>query len=405
VITLFAMMKNRIFIALALVMILCGMVPNLRAQQFTVSTDTINVYFNSDKDTHFQNKFWRLERAVKYHGYYFLKFGDYCYYDFDWDNAIVVAVPEMDGPVKNMALPEDFNRTFTITYDMFVRDNLLYVKSLDKYNSDLWPDIQPGYFLNETNWTWQRVQNVSDIAYEDDRYQVKVGCGLLFVEKQLTWEANTSNGSLQMEPVYKQYKRYGEPIRILKNDGKYYFIHRCQIRELGEAQHPGGRVYRTAIFRDPAVRELFDGCRFCGENDGYFAEDYIDEAQIVNDVTSYRASSSHNYYYIDGIRHGDTIFEGAFCVDDHVYVVVNTPQTTYIARLDGDSLTMVTDLGQHFECIDPLQKSRPINRLSMSPNCCLLEFNSKDGRSSGVIDIEDTTVRIRYFKHIQSSRS
>ncbi|MBR4536438.1 MAG: hypothetical protein IKO62_07280 [Bacteroidales bacterium] len=122
-------------------------------------------------------------------------------------------------------------------------------------------------------------------------------------------------------------------------------------------------------------------------------------------MTSYRASSSYNYYYIDGIRHGDTIFEGAFCVDDHVYVVVNTPQTTYIARLDGDSLTMVTDLGQHFECIDPLQKSRPINRLSMSPNCCLLEFNSKDGRSSGVIDIEDTTVRIRYFKHIQSSRS
>ena len=49
-ITLFAMMKNRIFIALALVMILCGMVPNLRAQQFTVSTDTINVYFNSDKE-------------------------------------------------------------------------------------------------------------------------------------------------------------------------------------------------------------------------------------------------------------------------------------------------------------------------------------------------------------------
>ena len=330
-------MRKITLIVLLLTTVLYG-----RAQQFTVSTDTIMVYFNSENGVSSYTTTWLSEHSVQFQGYF----------------------------------------------------------------------------------------------YEDDRYQVKfVLGGLHFTEKQLTWEAKTTNGSLQMEPVYRQYKRCGKPIRILKNDGKYYFIHRCQIRELSEDLHPGGRVYSTTLFSDPMVRDMFE--LFSWSDKGYFTETYLDEARIVIDMTTditygrpngyvkhvtpithyskngvrldtiinNEKSSCYKYCCIDGDRHGDMIFEEAFCVNGEIYTVVNTPQNTYIARLDGDSLTMVADLGQHFECVDPLKKPRPINHLSMSSNCCLLEFNSKDGKLSGVIDIEDTTVRIRYFKHVQSYRS
>ncbi len=287
-----------------------------------------------------------------------------------------------------------------------------------------------------TTWLSEHSDQYYGYFYEDDRYQVKfVSGGLRFIEKQLTWEAKTTNGSLQMEPVYKQYKRYGKPIRILKNDGKYYFIHRCQIRELREDLHPGGRVYSTTIFSDPMVRDMFES--FSWSDEGYFTETYLDEARIVIDMTtdvryfrsngyvkhvtpithyskngvksdtiiSDNASSCYKYGCIDGDKHGDMIFEGAFCVNGKIYTVVNTPQTTYIACLDGDSLTMVADLGQHFLFKDPLKNLYLISRQNMSSNCCLLEFNSKDGKLSGVIDIEDTTVKIRYFIHVQSYRS
>ena len=283
-----------------------------------------------------------------------------------------------------------------------------------------------------TTWLSEHSVQYQGCFYEDDRYQVKfVLGGLHFTEKQLTWEAKTSNGSLQMEPVYRQYKRYGKPIRILKNEGKYYFIHRCQIRELREDLHPGGRVYSTTLFSDPKVRDMFESW----SDKGYFTETYLDEARIVIDMTidikygrpngfvkhvtpithyskngvksdtiiSDKASSCYKYCCTDGDRHGDMVFEGAFCVNGEIYTVVNTPQNTYIARLDGDSLTMVADLGQHFLFNNPLKNLYLISRQNMSANCCLLEFNSKYG--NGVIDIEDTTVRIRYFKHVQSCHS
>ena len=328
-------MRKITLIVLLLTTVLYG-----RAQQFTVSTDTIMVYFNSENGVTSYTTTWLSEHSVQYQGYF----------------------------------------------------------------------------------------------YEDDRYQVKfVLDGLHFIEKQLTWEAKTSNGSLQMEPVYRQYKRCGKPIRILKNDGKYYFIHRCQIRELREDLHPGGRVYSTTLFSDPMVRDMFE--LFSWSDKGYFTETYLDEARIVIDMTTditygrpngyvkhvtpithyskngvrldtiinNEKSSCYKYCCIDGDRHGDMIFEGAFCVNGEIYTVVNPPQNTYIARLDGDSLTMVVDLGQHFLFDNPLKNFYLISRQNMSANCCLLEFNSKYG--TGVIDIEDTTVRIRYFKHVQSYRS
>ena len=101
---------------------------------------------------------------------------------------------------------------------------------------------------------------------------------------------------------------------------------------------------------------------------------------------------------MDGYEHGDTILEGAFCVDTRIYLIVSIPTNTFIARLDNNSLTSVASFGCHYHFNDPIRKISTLNQLNMRPDCCLLDFNAQTGpEGSGIIDIEGLKVKIIYF--------
>lgn len=390
-------MKRMILITLVFVVILCGMVSKAHAQQFTISIDTIAVVLPPEEGVicHYHDII-PLSNVVKHHGYYFLKLDVRCEdrnkpsrYGDDitwWDGSILVAVSEDGSSARRIELPSEFDKALSSSYDMFVRDDIVWIKSVEKYDYRYWPmDIHSGYSLDETTWTWHYEKEVSDVAYEDDRYWVKGQYGELFVEKQVTFEANTSNGGLQMEPVNKQYKRFGKPIRILKAGGKYYFVDYYQIRVLNENSQPGERVRRTNLALNPVYTDLH---YFRAQQE--ISEDYDEETTVL-----YNMRTNTRYYFNNGGY--DTIIVGAFCVNEKIYTLVSGYQNIFIAQVDGNKLIPVVDFEQPM-CRDRIVRPTSfINQLSMSPNRCLLKFVSSNQKDCGVLDIEDTTVKIHYF--------
>ena len=392
-------MKRKILITVAFFLILCGMVSKAHAQQFTVSIDTIAVALPPEEGVVYHyHDIIPLSNVVKHHGYYFLKLNVRCedrnkpseYGDGIkwWDGSILVAVAEDGSSARKIELPSEFDEALSSSYDMFVKDDIVWIKSMKKYDNYYWPlDVHPGYSLDETTWTWHYEKEVSDVAYEDDRYWVKGQYGRLFVEKQLTFEANTSNGFLQMEPVNKQYERFGKPIRILKTGGEYYFVDYYQIRVLNENSQPGKRVRHTNLALNPVYTDLH---YFRVQQD--VTENYDDETKVLYNMRT------NTRYYFDDWGHLDTIFVGAFYVNEKIYTLVSGCQNMFIAQVDGNKLIPVVDFEQPM-CRD--RRVRPgsyINQLSMNPNCCLLKFVSRNQKDCGVIDIEDTIVKIHYFR-------
>ena len=355
---------------LALLLLLCGVAQGVRAQEFTVHREYSPIQITPDSGITMRYDMTPLSHAVKYHGYYFLKLNVH-YLENNptkwWDESILVAVSEKEKISRKVVLPDEFNGSMSHTADLCVRNDTLWLKSSLSYRKS---ENHSGYYLDESNWTWKYEQEVSDLAFEDDRYWVFGQQHVRFIEKQTTLEANTANGWLQLEPINRQYDRFGMPTRILHTNGRYYFVHRCQVRSRRDDLPPGGRIRRNTMINDPI---LMDAINYY--YDGYYTEDYIDKDSILYDVTNGKSTYRYSNYYVDGYGHGDTVFDGAFSVDNRIYLVVSAPLKTFIARLDNSRLTPVVDLGQHFE-IDPsaLQIST-LNQQNMKPECCLLIFN------------------------------
>lgn len=378
---------------LALLLLLCGVAQGVRAQQFTVDWEHIPVQITPDSGITMRYDMTPLSHAVKYHGYYFLKWNVHYLEENPtkwWDESILVAVSEEDKTSRGVDLPDEFNGSMSHTADLFVRNDTLWLKSSLSYRKS---ENHSGYYFDEANWAWKYEQEVSDLAFEDDRYRVFGQQYVRFIEKQTTWETNTANGWLQMEPVNRQYDRFGMPTRILHSDGQYYFVHRCQVRTRQDDLSPGGRIRRNTMINDPI---LMDAINYY--YDGYYTEDYIDKDSILYDVTNGKSTYRYSNYYVDGYRHGDTVFDGAFSVDNRIYLVVSAPLKTFIARLDNSRLTPVVDLGQHFEIEPSALQISTLNQQNMKPECCLLIFNAKSGSlEGGLIDIEGTTVKVIHF--------
>lgn len=379
---------------LALLLLLCGVAQGVRAQQFTVDWEHIPVQITPDSGITMRYDMTPLSHAVKYHGYYFLKWNVHYIGENPtkwWDESILVAVSEKDKTSRGVDLPDEFNGSMSHTADLFVRNDTLWLKSSVSYRKS---ENHSGYYLDESNWTWKYEPEVSDLAFEDDRYWVFGQQHVRFMEKQTTWEANTANGWLQMEPVNRQYDRFGMPTRILHTNDHYYFVHRCQVRSRRDDMPPGGRIRRNTMINDPI---LLDGFEY-NYRRGCYTDDYIDNDSILYDVTKRKLTYRYSNYYVDGYGHGDTVFDGAFCLDNRIYLVVSVPHKTFIARLENNRLTIVLDFGRHFDIEPSTLQISTLNQQNMKPDCCLLLFNDKYGSHvCGLIDIEGTTIKVIYF--------
>lgn len=66
------------------------------------------------------------------------------------------------------------------------------------------------------------------------------------------------------------------------------------------------------MISDPILSDVYKNTY----HDGHYIEDYIDKDSILYDVTKRKSTYRYSNYYVDGYGHGDTVFDGAFCVDN-----------------------------------------------------------------------------------------
>ena len=228
---------------LALVLLLSSVFP-VRAQQFSLTTDTVALNIvgkgPSYSSIHIRN-------AVKYHDYYYLDL--HCIDDQRVFDTIVV-VSEDGKDVKfagKLILDWEYNK-YMWQGTFFVRNDILY--RIENVNTD----NPSGYYFDEESWSWKYLSHVDKIMYEDDDFEVRKEAVygrrwkyMCFAEKQDGFYMETKNGCLQMEPYHRRYIVYYDPDRIVRLGDTYYFLYGRGIDTVNVRQRPGLELRKTAF--------------------------------------------------------------------------------------------------------------------------------------------------------------
>ncbi len=374
---------THLILVLVAMLLLLAVRPARGQQRFTVIQDTVSV-----NDLALYNKLskYYLTDIRKYRDYYFCVLHESSKFEYNAQQTLL-AVSVKDGCSKTVGFPEDYDPLCRL--NLLIWNNVLYLKCSD-YN-----DNTRNYRFDYDQWQWLPVPPIPDFFYEDENYYVvpRYGNDMLFVEKNTTWYPETKNGWLQMEPVKRPYLNHFGKCRIIRTKDHYLFIHRGKIDSLpvdrpGDPGHTNtlGDVFGEESMFYPTDKWVFEGdpvrrrhCLGCGCSIG-----------------------NHRY------SQTDTVFHNAFYVNGQLFFIVTVSGRTFIAQSENGKLQVVQPLLQdNHKIMDPDLDNRDLN---CAPNYCHLRFTANGARdyrtrNSGTIDVEDTTVYIRYFTYHQKDDS
>ena len=95
----------------------------------------------------------------------------------------------------------------------------------------------------------------------------------------------------------------------------------------------------------------------------------------------------------------DTIFNQAFSIGSQLYGIVSSPQKTFVAKTKQGRLQEVLDFGCKYKFI---QKGDCYRGVNIANNKCLLPFE-KSYNTFGLIDVEDSVIKVRHIIHNQDT--
>ena len=227
--------------------------------------------------------------------------------------------------------------------------------------------------------------------YEDDHYTVfyerhwhcEGGGYVIFEEKETSWYPVTKNGWLQYEPVHRRYLCAGTPGRIVRTDSAYYLVYPYKVSSFAIGENPGQIGYLNELPSDdidfPWVNEKW----YYPNNENYY------KVVVHCPHISYRRNKP------------DTCIEQAFCVDNRIYCIVTSPETTSIELIDNGCFKRVADLGRRFDFINgfyPLWRlDDHLMDLNRNNDGCWLVFE-EDAVHNGTVTVKDSTVHIQYVR-------
>ena len=361
-------MKKHLSILLALCGLLLAIQPMRAQQRFTVIQDTVSLneilcHSGNVSEIH-------LAQVEKYRDYYFCICVENLFFEHYSDNWML-AVSVNGKKIREVGSPDGLDND----YDIFVWNDTLFLKPYSANNA--------GYYFDYDNWCWRYVSDVPYCFYEDENYYViprysdsPNSNSLLFVDKATTWYTETKNGWPQIESVHRPYlNRFGR-CRIIKNDNLYYFIH-------------NGKVDTLPVNR-PGEPGFFDNLG-----------DVLDEASVFTPKSkwAFENDPSRPFHCYGGYRpcgRPDTSFHNAFCFNSQLYYIVSLFDTLYIVQMDKGKIRKIQPL---FRVNTSYIRNSTANRdLNRAPNCCHLDI-LYGYNGIGVVDVEDTTVYLRYFTY------
>ena len=341
-------------------------------QQFTVIQDTV---FLNAADYFDPISTVTLEWLAKYQDRYFCIFDETDLYE-RWKGKLILLAISLDGKdVRKVDMPSCGLGPYG---DFFVRDGKLIIKP---YYTERKGE---GYVFDEKNWSWKQNNSTSDIIYEDDLYSVAYTDYGEWGD--YTWFIKKSN-----KAQYLQTERYS---RIIRLNSVYYFVHPDRIDSVSISDTLGKycdyhyyRYYNSDMWA--FERKMF---RDNSSLLQHFAPDSpqpsIFKFQGKTDPTTYWWTTTY-----------DTLFNHAFCVGDQLYCITTSPQKTFVANTKQGRLQEVLDFGCKYHFIMKQDCYRGIN---LANNKSLLPFE-KSYNTFGLIDVEDSVIRIRHIMHNQDT--
>ena len=329
-------MKLILYLLVLITLVACNPVGGQRADTddwFGVRRDTVYVEANSSLDSCVLRV---LYSVCKCKGKYYLEFG------VDSDCPRIFSLSEDFRTLNRLPCPKEFFHY----EDLFVRNDSVFSKS------EGWPTTWTRYF-DEERQQWldyserQDKFNYSELFFEDDNYYVSY-LPLLDSFGKLIFKDKTSDTN----HTYFS----SSLVQFLKYKGNYY-----SIGSYG--------IYRI---NDPQRDTLYDSTEKVGLNLG-----------------------TPLLHLGDFYTRPDTMFYSALISRDTIYELASDSSSTFIAKLENDTLKRVFDFGFDLELAD---YSPYLHVVLHNQIIKPFYWKSEDGEeNSGIMDIHGYDIHLIYF--------
>lgn len=365
----------KILVLLALLLPSIGL-----AQHFSLQVDT--VWLDVSEHISPTAKF-TLTRTARCRDFYFCCFKQQEIQTLNASERNVLLAVSLDGKeVKNVPFPNYFDKEYY--FDLFSLEDDLYVKPY-------WWKESNSYRFNFKTWDWEPVKFIPDIVFEDDKFQVarvdygEWGSFDWFMDKHSSkqylhsgWRNIVPVGNTYYISAWNKLYRLKDPkagwrcgrklkyLNVQKNDAPLFAIN---------SYYPPYDSSEKAI-ENKTIRQ---------------------HLRAVDTLLSF-PSRDDTVYFEDGssfpTKKCDTTFSALFCIQNQLYAMMEIQERYCIVRVEGEQLYEVLDLGKDYQSLywaNYYRGNHPANR-------CLKIFQN-DLWTSGIIDIEDTLVKIHYLIH------
>ena len=305
---------------------------------FSICQDTIFVNIKGDM-THalkYHDKFYVLfeQRVLKYGGH-----GRRWLYIFS------------NGKIERIVdIPKKMDAVY---WDFFVKNDSIIIK---QYMGE------PHFFFNTQNYTWEGIDKVDDLIFEDEKFHVY---SLNFGEwGGKTWFKDKKTGV--------EYLIEATTPLINRIDTIYYLT----------------KSFSVLKIENPL------------------------QLNICNDDVTYENIKTERKYYSwygqpigFDVVYKDTIFNyldysykshivSSFAWQDELLHIYENDTTTYIAKIENNEIKNIQEIGKELSFYNWYYSYRCRNLNGKSE---LLKFNTKDEQSFGLMDIVDNKIRLYYF--------
>ena len=365
---------THLLIFFASVLLLLAARPARGQQRFTVIRDTVRInaadYFSPISTV-------SLGWFVKYQGWYFCLFEEKDVFEFWKGNRILLAISEDGHEVRKVDFP---SKEFSGYGDFFVRDGKLILKP---YYTEF---SGRGYIFDDKNESWKPIYSISDIIYEDDLHTVA------FKDYgewgDYTWFIKKKNKTQYIRP-----ERFSRIVRI---DSVYYFVHQNRIDSVLVSDTMGYRSDGLWHYNNTTMW-LFERDMFRNNPEMLSTLSTVKPQPSIFTSKGKEGSDMLSLYF-DLITY-DTIINHAFSVGKQLFPIVTTPQKTIVAKVRKGQLQEVVDFGCKYNFIQKHDCYRGVN---VANNQSLLGFK-ENYHTSGILDVEDSVIRILNITHNQDT--
>ncbi len=321
------------------------------SEGFILSVDTITVHI---RDLVRPATRAELSRAVKLNNKYYCLFSDYGLYYFMGKNMYFFILSPDGNIEQNIPLPESINNSYN--FDLFVNNDTIFLKG-ERRNET--------YYLDTEHLNWKLTNHNSDIIYEDDSYCIlhplmhKLGCTTWFRDESgIEYELN-SHGTI-----------------INKIDSTYYITSEERVLQIDNPAMlmlcPPERYYKVIKSK--------------GYNWG---------SESMQGVKVLYGDSICNHLDCEAPRPEVIIFT-SFVNNNELYHICRSDSSLMIARIDSSRLIPVhyfNEPGMKFELYNS-----DLMRIQKDKSQ-LLRFKTSNSNLSGIIEIREDKLDIRYLKH------